>query len=532
MSRYLSLALLAVPAVLGLDCAEEFISSAIADYENATVNYVYAVAEGDSFGIPSLAFPDNATKLPAVCAVGINVKSSEDSSYNFGLILPDTTWNSRFLATGNGGFGGGINWPDMGIFSHYGFATMSTDTGHNATAVSTGDWGLNKPESLVDWGYRAMHGSVELSKHIISEYYAPPTGIQYSYYASCSTGGRQGLREAQLYPQDFDGISVGAPAWWSPHLAAQTLHAGLLNYPTNSSSYVDPSLFPAIVTEMVEQCDPQDGLTDGIISDPFGCNFDYQALLCTSDNGTDCLSSEQLETVYNFYNDWTDENDTLIFPGAALGADASVLMGSIVPLGYGYFENWVLNDTTWDYTQLDYADIQLADEIDPGDATADAFDMSPFMHKGGKIMMYHGGADVLIPTGSSKVFYDKVNDTLTPQGVNLDDFYRFFLIPGMSHCSGSDSAPWYIAGGSQSLDNVTHSVPGYEDASHDVILALMDWVEHGMAPDQLIATKFVNDNASLGVQVQRPLCVYPKQAKYTGSGDENAPENWECQSVE
>lgn len=110
MSRYLSLALLAVPAVLGLDCSEEFISSAIADYENATVNYVYAVAEGDSFGIPSLAFPDNATNLPAVCAVGINVKSSEDSSYNFGLFLPDTTWNSRFLATGNGGFGGGINW--------------------------------------------------------------------------------------------------------------------------------------------------------------------------------------------------------------------------------------------------------------------------------------------------------------------------------------------------------------------------------------------------------------------------------------
>ena len=106
----LSLALLAVPAVLGLDCSEEFISSAIADYENATVNYVYAVAEGDSFGIPSLAFPDNATNLPAVCAVGVNVKSSEDSSYNFGLFLPDTIWNSRFLATGNGGFGGGINW--------------------------------------------------------------------------------------------------------------------------------------------------------------------------------------------------------------------------------------------------------------------------------------------------------------------------------------------------------------------------------------------------------------------------------------
>jgi feruloyl esterase len=110
MSRYLPLALLAVPAVLGFDCSEEFISSAVAFNENATVNYVYTVAEGASFGIPSLAFPDNATNLPAVCAVGINVKSSENSSYNFGLFLPDTTWNQRFLATGNGGYGGGINW--------------------------------------------------------------------------------------------------------------------------------------------------------------------------------------------------------------------------------------------------------------------------------------------------------------------------------------------------------------------------------------------------------------------------------------
>ncbi|KAK6086263.1 tannase and feruloyl esterase [Seiridium cupressi] len=531
MYRIPALVLLSAPAVLGLDCTTDFFSAALAINENATVNYVYTVAEGESFGVPSLAFPSNATNLPALCAVGVNVKSSEDSSYNFGLFLPDSTWNQRFLATGNGGYGGGINWPDMGMFSHYGFASMSTDTGHNASAIDDGSWGLNRPESLIDWGYRAMHGSVVLSKLLVDAYYDAADGIQYSYYASCSTGGRQGLREAQLYPDDFDGISVGAPAWWSTRLASQTLHQGLYNYPTNSTKHIDASLFPTIVAEMEKQCDPQDGVVDGIVSDPFACNFNFEALLCTSSNSTSCLTPAQLQTVYDFYNDWVDVNQTFVFPGATLGTDPSFLLGSLVPLGYGYYQNWVYNDTTWDYTQFTYADVQFADQVDPGNATADDFDMTPFMDRGGKILMYHGSADSLIPTGSSKVFYSNVAQTLVPKGVQLDDFYRFFLIPGMGHCTDSTTAPWYIAGGSQSLTNVTHSVPGYEDSDHDVILALMKWVEGDTAPEKLIATKYVNDTASLGVQIQRPLCVYPKQAKYTGSGDVNAPENWECQSL-
>ncbi|KAI0123943.1 feruloyl esterase B precursor [Xylariales sp. AK1849] len=523
--------LLTVSAVQATDCTLEYFSALLASSEDATVNYAVAVTEGSSFGVPSLAFPDNATDLPALCAVGINVKSSANSSYNFGLFLPDSIWNERFLATGNGGYGGGINWPDMGIFSHYGFATMSTDTGHNASAVGDGSWGLNAPESLIDWGYRAMHGSVELSKSIVNTYYSISDGIQYSYYASCSTGGRQGLREVQLYPEDFDGISIGAPAWWSTHLASATLKQGLYNYPTDSPKHIDSTLFPTIVAEMEKQCDPQDGVVDGIVSDPFACNFNFEALLCTSGNGSACLTPSQLQTVYDFYNDFVDVNQTFVFPGVTLGTDPSFLLGNLVPLGYGYYQNWVYNDTTWDFTQLTYADIEKADAIDPGNATADDFDLTPYMNRGGKIIMYHGAADSLIPTGSSKVFYNKVTETLAPKGVNLDDFYRLFLIPGMSHCSGSAIAPWYIAGGSQALTGVTHSVPSYEDADHDVILAMMKWVEEDSAPEELIATKFVNDTASLGVQSQRPLCVYPKQAKYAGSGNFSLPENWECKSL-
>ncbi|KAI1847160.1 hypothetical protein JX265_011836 [Neoarthrinium moseri] len=523
--------LLAVSTVYAIDCTPESFSTIIESNPDATVNYAYAVPQNGSFGVPSLAFPTNATNLPALCAVGINVKSSANTSYNFGLFLPDTIWNERFLATGNGGYGGGINWPDMGIFSHYGFATMSTDTGHNASAISDGSWGLNNPETLIDWGYRAMHGSVALSKSIVTTYYSISEGIKYSYYASCSTGGRQGLRDVQLYPDDFDGISVGAPAWWSTHLASATLKQGLYNYPTGTPKYIDPSLFSTIKAEMTKQCDAQDGLVDGVVSDPFGCDFNYQELLCTSSNSTNCLTPVQLQTVYQSFNDWVDVNQTFVFPGLTLGTDPGFMLGGVSPLGYGYFQSWVYNDTTWDYTQFTYADVQKADEIDPGNATADAFDMTPYMDRGGKILMYHGTADSLIPTGSSKVFYNRVTETLAPHGVELDDFYRFFLVPGMQHCSTSDVAPWYVAGGSQQIEGITHSVPGYEDADHDIILALMKWVEGSTAPEKLIATKYVNDTFELGLESQRPICVYPKQPQYIGSGDVNAPDNWECKRI-
>jgi len=281
---------------------------------------------------------------------------------------------------------------------------------------------------------------------------------------------------------------------------------------------------------MKKQCDPQDGLIDNIVSDPYGCNFDFEALLCKGTGSTNCLTPAQLETLYKFYNDWVDTNQNFVFPGVALGTDAGFLMGQVSTLGYHLFRYFVYNDTKYDYTKFTYKDLQYADAINPGSASADNFDLSPFFKRGGKIIKYHGAADALIPTGSSVLFYKKVLQTLRPKGIDLDDFYRFFLIPDMNHCAGSITGPWYIAAGSQALTGATHSVPGYEDAEHDAILAMMRWVESNKAPDQLIATKFVNDTATLGVQSQRPLCPYPKQAKYQ-SGDPNLSKNWECKSL-
>ena len=524
-----------------LECSPASLSSLLPT--DATINFAVPVPENGTFGqgVANLEFPTNATNLPALCAVGINVKSSSTSSYNLGLFLPQV-WNVRTMTAGNGGLGGGINWPDMGSFTHYGFAAISTDTGHVSTAIDS-TWALNKPESIIDWGYRAMHGSVVLGKQVIEAYYASggstnTTGkIAYNYYASCSTGGRQGLKEVQRFPEDFDGIAVGAPAWWTTHLQTWTEHLGILNLPTTSSSHIPPALFPVYVAEVTRQCDIQDGVKDSIVSDPYGCNFFPEALLCAAGaNSSACFTPPQLSTLYHIFSDWVETNQTFVFPGLSLGTDPSSLADVATepsPLGQQFMENFYLNTTQYDYTGFDFATVQFIENLDTGDATADQYDLSVYNARGGKILMYHGLGDPLIPTGSSTYYYKQVLASMGTQGVNVDDFYRLFLVPGMGHCAGSPNAPWYIGGGNQVpyVNGADYSVPGYMDAEHDVLLAMMQWTEEGVAPDLLIATKYVNDTVSLGVEKQRPLCVYPEQVKYDGVGDVNAAESWACKSL-
>lgn len=422
----------------------------------------------------------------------------------------------------------------------YGFAVVSTDTGHNSTSGEL-EWGFNAPEVLNDWGYRAMHGSVELGKKLATAYYS--SEIKYSYYTGCSTGGRQGIRDIQLYPEDFDGVLAGAPAWWTTHLQTWTAKMGTFNLPLNSSHRIDPALFPVIEAEVVKQCDPQDGLADNIVSDPLACNFNADALLCTpTSNSSACLTPAQLGTLSKVYSAYVDTNDTFVFPGLALSSESQwqVLLGTSTgePLSYGTdYVRYFLSQPDFRWEDFTYAVIQRADELDPGNATADAFAaMADYRARGGKLLHYHGWSDGLIATGSSLHFYQQVARALLPMGVPLDDWYRFFLVPGMQHCAGTPSgvdAPWYFAGGNQAGDLGTgvHGVPGFEDGKHDALLALMDWVENGTVVDEIVATKFVDEDITKGVERQRPLCMYPKQAVYKGEGDVDAAESWECKSL-
>lgn len=382
----------------------------------------------------------------------------------------------------------------------YGFSAMSTDTGHNSTSGDV-SWALNNPERRADWGYRAMHGSVVLSKQITEAYYGKCP--DYSYYYGCSTGGRQGIRELQLYPDSFDGVLAGAPAWWTTHLQTWSVKVSLFNLPVTAAHHIPPTLFPALAAEVLKQCDPQDGLKDNIISDPFGCNFFPEALLCSSNvtNQTTsaCLTAPQIDTFNKIHASYVETNDTFIFPGLALGSEAQwdFLLAADAPSSFGteYVQDMVLDDPNWNYWDFNLSTIQIADKKRPGNATADFFDLSPFHNRGGKLIHYHGEADGLIPTGSSVYFYKQVLQKMVPKGVKLDDWYRFFLIPGMQHCTGTPTdvdAPWYIAGANQAgelgVPGAVHGVPGYRDGKHDALLALMDWVEKGQAPDEVRLT--------------------------------------------
>lgn len=416
---------------------------------------------------------------------------------------------------------------------------MATDTGH-ISGIADGSWALNKPETIIDWGYRSMHGSTVLAKRIVDAYYG--SKHKYAYYSGCSTGGRQGLKEVQMYPEDFNGVLAGAPAWWTTHLQNWHMKNGLNNLPVKGPNQIPGEVMTGVVhQEIIKQCDAQDGLVDGIVSDPYGCNFFPEALLCTpSSSKSSCLTPTQLDTFRRLYTDWVDVNQTFVFAGFPLGSELENGFQIDVkeepsPFGHTYLRHFIYNDTKWHWDNtFDYKTVQHADSINPGRANADQFDISGFQSRGGKLLMWHGLADGLITAGSSVYFYKQTLKALAAKGIVLDDFYRFFLVPGVNHCVGSvTDAPNVFGAAYQDLDlsPAVHSVPGFKDAKHDMLLALMRWVEEGEAPESIIATKFRGDDLEKGVQRQRPICPYPKQARYGGGGDPDEASSWTCENL-
>ncbi|KAK0610985.1 Tannase/feruloyl esterase [Immersiella caudata] len=526
----------------------------------ATVENVVSVAEGGNWGEGPAdeAYPWIPLGLPALCAVTVRVQSSPLSSYRFGLFLPQADqWKGRFLAVGNGGFAGGINWIDMAPGPHHGMASISTDTGHNSTTLDT-SWALRNPEGRTNWGWRAMHGSIVLGKALVTAYYNRP--ISYSYFSGCSTGGRQGLREIQAFPDSFDGALVGAPAWWVSHLNNWITKVGTYNLPTSSPTHIPISLTPFIAAEVQRQCDPQDGVTDSIVSDPLNCHFDPSTLLCPYihpdvtivDTNTTCLTPSQLTTLHKVYSDYlSSSTDQLVYPGLTLSSEPqwSLLLGerspipftnttasSPSPFGTGYAKDFLLDDPAWDWHSYNDSMVTLADEINPGQANANDFAaLKAYQAHGGKLMLYHGLADGLVPTKGSLLYYNK---TIEAFGGDLDavtSWFKLLLVPGMQHCWNTDSqvqAPWNFGGATQSaaMGLGQWSVPGYSDARHDAMMGMMEWVEQGKELKEVVATSW-NElwNASSGVRRQRPLCVWPGKAVWDRLGDVDDAASWKCE---
>src|SRR5215510_3298951 len=233
--------------------------------------------------------------LPAHCRVAAVLKPSPDSHIEMELWMPAENWNGKFLAVGNGGWAGSIGTGAIAAGLARGYATASNDTGHKGGSAS---FAVGHPEKLIDFGYRSMHEMAIRAKAIIQAFYN--RGPQLSYYQGCSTGGRQGLMEAQRFPEDFDAIIAGAPVYNQVHLneSQVSLQVEMLKEP---SGILPPNKLTLFANAVMAACDEKDGVKDGIISDPQMCKFDPAVLMCKAGDGADCLTASQVASARNAY---------------------------------------------------------------------------------------------------------------------------------------------------------------------------------------------------------------------------------------
>jgi hypothetical protein len=521
--RVLTMMILIVAAALAghaADCA----TLAKTNLPNTAVTTAEAIPAG-SFTPP---YGRPIDKLPAFCRIAGSIHPSSDSDVHFEVWLPATIWNGKFLSVGNGGFAGSINYFALADDLKRGYATAATDTGHQAGSEDA-SWAYKHSERIADFGYRGLHLTTENAKALIKAFYSNPA--QRSYFDSCSDGGREALMEAQRFPDDFNGILAGAPANFWTHLLANGLAMIQGMYGKDPAAYIPSSKLPATQAAALAACDAQDGVKDGIISNPLRCHFDPSVLLCKGQDSPACLTAPQVSTLKMLYSGAQDSRGKQIFPGYVPGAEdgpngwAPWITGSAPGKASGpayaenYFRYMVFNDPAWN---------PLAANIDVAEAAADQktaavlnstdADLSRFKNRGGKLILYHGWNDPAISPLNSINYY---NSVIAKMGaVNANSFVRLYMVPGMQHCLNGPGPSWFGQTGH----------PTAKGKPYGVFSSLEEWVEKDTLPTEVIATKYVDDNITKGVQITRPLCPYPQIARYKGSGDTNDSANFTCQA--
>jgi feruloyl esterase len=432
--------------------------------------------------------------LPAYCSVHATLRPSTDSDIKIEVWLPLTGWNGKYQAVGNGGWSGAINEGGLEAGLLRGYATSSTDTGHQGGSAS---FALGHPEKLIDYAFRSEHEMTVKAKAIIAAFYG--NGPKLSYWNGCSAGGKQAMKEAQRFPGDFDGIVAGAPGLdWVARATlsmwvAQAVHK-------DDASYIPPRKFPFLHDAALNACDAADGLADDVIEDPTRCSFDPVTIQCKGADESTCLTAPQVEAARKIYAG----PGPGIAPGLARGSELGwATFGGPQPfsIGFDYFRYVVFEDPRWDFRTLNFdSDIVRARKLDGDRINATDPDLSAFRKRGGKLIQYHGWSDPQIPPASSVGYYESV---LQKMGPAVPDFYRLFMVPGMAHCGGGAGA-----------------------SKFDMVGALEQWVEQGKAPAQVAASRVVNGKTDR----TRPLCPFPEVSRYKGSGDPNDAANFTCKS--
>ena len=418
---------------------------------------------------------------------------------NFEVWMPATGWNGKFQGVGGGGFAGVISYGAMVTALRRGYATASTDTGHNSPG---GSWAMGHPELIVDYAYRAIHEMTVKSKEIVKTFYGNAPAR--SYFVGCSTGGRQGLMEAQRFPTDYDGIVAGAPANYFTHLLAGSLWPAAATL-KHDATRLSPAKLSALNKGALAACDAGDGVTDSLISNPLACKFDPSALLCNGAETDACLTAPQVDAAKKIYaystNPRTKEK---IFAGMAPGSEITwtAMAGGPNPFAIpvDFYKYFVYENPDWDWKTFDFdKDVKNADEKFAKLLNAVDPDLDKFKNRGGKLIMYHGWNDQLIQPYNSIDYFTSLQKKLGTR--DTDDFARLFMVPGMQHCAG-----------------------GVGPNTFDAVTALEQWVEKSTKPAQLTASHMSNG----AVDRTRPLCPYPQVASYTGVGSVDEAASFVC----
>jgi feruloyl esterase len=450
---------------------------------------------------------------------------------HFELLLPEQ-WNGKFVMGGGGGFVGSVMNTSLLFGSlQAGYATVGTDTGHQAHAADA-SWALNNQERLVNFGHQAVHRTAVTAKTFIKAYYQ--NDIARSYFTGCSRGGGQAIMSAQRYPEDFDGVVAGAYAIDWTNLAAHLIQINQAMYPDPNNlqaAVVGPKEQELIESSYLAMCDAQDGIKDGILNDPRQCKFDVATLVCKGEKTDSCLSEEQLAAVKVIYDGPKDSKGNSFYYGFPFGGEtaeggwsrwltgglkyqagldefqggvdtgdfeAPVSPSAVYSFGNGIMKYFIYNDPDWTYVNYNFdnfkEDAKQAAEI----LNATNSDLSAFRKRGGKMILYSGWSDNA-QSGLAMVGY--YEDLLAHDKTAADDA-RLFMMPGVEHCFGGPGPSWV-----------------------NFLTEIDQWFETGKAPEQVAALWLDEKFQPTG---SRPVCAYPKIARYDGKGDTRDAASFSC----
>ncbi len=489
---------------------------------NTTITAAETVPAG-TFVTPTNP-PQSITGLPQFCRVAGFTTPTNDSHIMFEVWIPESGWNLKYLQVGCGGFCGSVSYGSMAEPLRRGYAVAATDDGHEGTDAS---FAVGHPQKVIDFGYRALKETTDVAKAVIVAFKS--SGPYRSYFDGCSDGGREALMEAQRFPFDFDGIIAGSPANNWTHLFTGFLWNELALSATKAGDLSQADL-TTVTNAALAQCVGRDGGlgTDKFLNNPPACRFKPETLACGTSNAASCLTQDKVKAVREIFS-----GPPSIFPGYGPGGEADNpsdwpvwITGAGNPaaslqgfFANNYFQDIVFPNSGWTPNTFSIAENLHQAEVRTG-AIIDSVDpnLRPFKLHGGKLIQYAGWADSAI-SPQSDIDYFKAVDAVTGGPGGTSGFYRLFMVPGMAHCSGGPGANAFGNG----LNGPNPSDPG-----DDVLSALDHWVVNGVAPDQIIATKYVNDDPTQGVAFQRPLCVFPKIAQYNGHGSTTAASSFAC----